>query len=202
MPTNRTLSAIKIEDEDSLRRAIHALHEVHHVPHVIITSVNLLSPDKSSNGERTLSIVGSSQTSGGKPRLFRISFPALDCYFSGTGDMFAALMVGRLRQAVGAVAGLAERPSWLSDDAVVATDLPLAKAAEKVLPTMHEILERTCEGLAERCRGERERREADLGRPLTDLELQAVRSKCAELRIVRNMGSLFNAQAKFGAVAL
>jgi pyridoxal/pyridoxine/pyridoxamine kinase len=33
----------------------------------------------------------------------RVDVPALDCFFSGTGDMFAALTVARLSEAVSAV---------------------------------------------------------------------------------------------------
>ena len=141
-------------------------------------------------------------TSTGQARLFKISFPAIDCYFSGTGDMFAALMVCRLRQAVSQVPGLSERSKWLSDDSVAATELPLAKAAEKVLPSMHEILVKTCEGMTDMYSRERQKREARLGRSLNEQEAQAVKSKCAELKIARNIGCLFEPPETFSATAL
>ena len=63
-------------------------------------------------------------------RLFKITFPAIDCYFSGTGDMFGALTVVRMRETVHATPGLDAVPSWISDDSVDALDLPLARAAD------------------------------------------------------------------------
>ncbi|KAJ4385175.1 putative pyridoxal kinase [Neurospora sp. IMI 360204] len=172
------LSEVKIVDMPSLTRAISVLHERYAIPHIIITSVSL--PDSSSpsftapnssaptptpqeEGQsqpprtKTLSVVGSTMTSTRQPRAFQISFPAIDCYFSGTGDMFSALMLVRMREAVyNTEGGLTERESWLSDDAVDALDLPLAKAAEKVLGSMHEVLTKTAEGMkgrVERARG-------------------------------------------------
>lgn len=62
--------------------------------------------------------------------------------------MFSALMLVRMREAVyNTEGGLTERESWLSDDSVDALDLPLAKAAEKVLASMHEVLTKTAEGM-------------------------------------------------------
>ena len=56
--------------------------------------------------------------------------------------MFAALTVVRFREAV-TEANLSGTKSWISADDVEATDLPLAKAAEKVLGSMHAILVKT-----------------------------------------------------------
>nr|CAE76287.1 related to pyridoxal kinase [Neurospora crassa] len=170
------LSEVKIVDMPSLTRAISVLHERYAIPHIIITSVSLPdaattvsstmpnsvpgssaptpTPQEEGQGQsqpprtKTLSVVGSTMTSARQPRAFQISFPAIDCYFSGTGDMFSALMLVRMREAVYNTEGdLTERESWLSDDSVDALDLPLAKAAEKVLASMHEVLTKTAEGM-------------------------------------------------------
>lgn len=167
------LSEVKIADMPSLTRAISVLHERYAIPHIIITSVSLLdsgsspsstapnssapTPTPQEEGQsqpprtKTLSVVGSTMTSTRQPRAFQISFPAIDCYFSGTGDMFSALMLVRMREAVYNTEGdLTERESWLSDDSVDVLDLPLAKAAEKVLGSMHEVLMKTAEGMKSR----------------------------------------------------
>ncbi|KAJ4982794.1 pyridoxal kinase, partial [Stagonosporopsis vannaccii] len=94
----------------------------------------------------TLTIIGSTATSTHQPRLFRIDTPALPLFFSGTGDMFAALTVPRLLEAVAAAPAsqnLRNTPSWRSPDDVVATDLPLAQAAQKVLASMQSVLAQT-----------------------------------------------------------
>lgn len=94
-----------------------------------------------------ITIIGSTATSDHKPRLFRIDLPLLPLFFSGTGDMFAALTVPRLIEAVHASStpNLASTASWRSPDDVPATELPLAKACQKVLASMQSILVKTTE---------------------------------------------------------
>lgn len=188
------LSEVKITDLASLTQAVEALHTRFGIPHVVITSVTLPHPDHPINA---MWVVGSTRTSTGKPRLFKIVFRAIDCYFSGTGDMFAALMVVRLREAVFSSPDhetLKGQKSWVSSDATEATELPLAKAAEKVLATMHEILTKTCASMDV----EMAKVKAALGpEPAAGDELAEYqkklhlnKSRAAELRLVRNLDSL------------
>lgn len=174
---------------ETLKQAIQTIHERFSVPHVIITSVNLEPP--SSGFPTHLSVVGSTMTSSRKARLFKITFPAIDCYFSGTGDMFGALTLVRMREAVHATPGLDAVSSWVSDDSVDALDLPLARAAEKVLGSMHEVLSKTA--------GEMQNA---LGSAVPDeaKEAKLAKSKAAELRLVRNLSCLRSPQTQFEAV--
>lgn len=133
---NRTLSGHTITSLPTLIAAVSTLHKIHRIPHIIITSVRLPS------SADTISIFGSTASSEYSPRLFKIDVPALDCFFSGTGDMFAALILVRLREAAQA-ASLGEVRSWISPDEVDGVDLPLAKAAEKVMGSMHAVLVKT-----------------------------------------------------------
>ncbi|KAH7034879.1 Ribokinase-like protein [Microdochium trichocladiopsis] len=243
------LSDVKITDSASLEQAIHVLHERYQIPHIVITSVSL--PLKGSQtpsvansraqspvqsvppSTKTMSVVGSSMTSALKPRLFKIHFPVFDGYFSGTGDMFAALMVTRMREAVyqadsatssSAASStsssaatpspgdktppptttttttttlLRDTPSWLSPDSVDVLDLPLVKAAEKVLASMHEVLARTCASMV----GEVERAVAARGGPdkVDAQTLHLVRSRAAELRLARNLECLRNPEIEYRA---
>lgn len=69
--------------------------------------------------------------------------------------MFAALTVPRLIEAVAQAPSSQNLPttaSWRSPDDVQAEDLPLAKAAQKVLASMQAVLASTAEGCAERMR--------------------------------------------------
>ncbi|KAK6407958.1 putative pyridoxal kinase, partial [Oleoguttula sp. CCFEE 5521] len=191
------LSGVKINDLATMRQAIATLHQVHRTPHVLITSIRL--PATTSNTPSAaeedlatsakLSVVGSTATSDMKPRLFRITVTALPIFFSGTGDMFASLMSGRLRQAA-ASAGLLTTKSWQSPDDVLPQDLPLAKAAEKVLASMHAVLKDTAkhynavveEWTEAHSNGKAGDDEAD------ERHLQYTRA--AEVRVVRNAGAL------------
>ncbi|KAL7779014.1 hypothetical protein CFE70_008517 [Pyrenophora teres f. teres 0-1] len=172
------LSDTPITDLKSLAAAIQVLHKTYQVPHVIITSLRLTRDNqtipsrpvsKAGTGTHTpsetqqptsqpkldlsdienLTIIGSTATSDYKPRLFRIDTPQLPLFFSGTGDMFAALTIPRLIEAVHAAStpeyDLHTKPSWRSPDDVPADQLPLAKACQKVLASMQAILTKTTE---------------------------------------------------------
>lgn len=189
---NRQLSDVKITDSASLRQAVEVLHTKFNIPHIVITSVSLpLGDSQTSQTRRTMSVVGSTRTSTGKPRLFKIHFPVFDCYFSGTGDMFAALMVVRMREAVyNSGKELRETESWLSGDEVAILNLPLAKAAEKVLASMHDVLSRTCESMEAEMRHEETVMEKGLDEDEQKRRLHLLRSRAAELKLVRNLDCL------------
>ena len=192
---NRVLSGIKITSLSTLAEAITVIHKTYSIPHIIITSVHLSKFSPSSTitpSPNSLTVIGSTTRSDGSPRLFRVDVPVLDCYFSGTGDMFAALTVCRLREAVFAAGpNLRTTKSWVSPDEVAATDLPLAQSTVKVLASMHSVLEKTLEArdvelraisadttgtTATEAGSEEERQKEDNLR----------RSKAAEVRLIRH----------------
>lgn len=179
---------------DTLKQAIQVLHETYNIPHVVITSVKL------SEAANQLCVVGSTMTSSKQARLFKILFPAIDCYFCGTGDMFGALITTRMREAVNAVPGLREGSSWLSDDNVPVTELPLARAAERTLASMHEVLSRTRDampGVIERTRKtQSEEDKADATKQ------HYVKAKAAELQLVRNLDCLRSPQQAFEVLTI
>ncbi|KAI5293871.1 putative pyridoxal kinase [Ascosphaera acerosa] len=214
------LSGLQIRTFADLQRAVATIHMKYHIPHIVITSVQLpesTSGDGNGNGnERAptdkLVIVGSTAKSDETPRIFSITVPRLDCFFSGTGDMFAALMVARLREAVfDASPELRHTKSWVSDDSVTATELPLAKAMGKVLSSMHEVLERTMAARDQELAGYDARNEdpASAVNGLTDAEReQAIanrrylrETKAAEVRLVRNVSCLRQPAVTFKAEA-
>lgn len=193
--STRLLSEIKVTSLSTLQEAIAKLHKIYRIPHIIVTSIRI--PDSPS----TVSIVGSTVRADFSPRAFKIDVPAIDCFFSGTGDMFAALTIVRLREAV-TEAKLGHKRSWVSPDDVEATDLPLAKAAEKVLGSMHAVLVKT-----------KEARDAELegmGWSLGPLEREKDsekrmwlrRTKAAEVRIVRYLEDLREPRTEWKAVAM
>lgn len=180
------LSEVKITDLASLVKAIQVLHKEYQVPHVIITSIRF-------NAEERLSVIGSSATSTWQPRLWKITVPSYPVFFSGTGDMFAALTVARLREAV-FEAGLQHTASWRSPDDVEATELPLAKAAEKVLASMQAVLGKTYEYYEVNLKAIEEaeersgpgHKEAEGGPSRSHLLM----TKATEVRVVRNARDL------------
>lgn len=173
--------------------AITKLHEDHRIPHIIVTSVRF---DPTSP---IISVVGSSSRTDGTSRLFKVDVPAIDCFFSGTGDMFAALTVVRLREAV-SEKGLLGTNSWRSPNDVDALDLPLARATEEVLGSMHTILEKTKiarDTEVENMSGPQGALEKD-----SEKRLHLRKTKAAEVRLVRNLLDLIKPDVKFRAQAL
>ncbi|CAD6588109.1 MAG: Putative pyridoxal kinase [Alectoria sarmentosa] len=189
------LSEIKITSLATLQDALATFHKTYRIPHVIITSIQL------SNSPSTISIIGSTARADFSPRSFRIDVPAIDCFFSGTGDMFAALTVVRFREAV-IGASLSGTKSWVSSDDVDAKDLPLAKAAEKVVGSMHAILVKTKEA--------RDQELEEMSGPLGVMEkekdsekrLGLRRTKAAEVRVVRCLEDLRSPRTDWKAEAL
>jgi pyridoxine kinase len=204
-----TLSNTKITGMKSLADAIQKLHLDYQLPHIFVTSTQLSeSDDVSGSGERKITVVGSTaRMTDRSPRLFRIDVPYYPVYFTGTGDMLAALLVARFREAA-AEAGLLGVSSWVSPDDVAAPELPLAKAAEKVVASMQAILQKTYHGyLAEKeMFDEAGRRtgqgEADEDVQAEDRKRELFLSKAVELRLVRNIGDVMRPQGveKYGAV--
>jgi pyridoxine kinase len=190
--SHRLLSGIKIDSLPSLKTAITILHAKYHVPHVVITSLRL--PDNS----QTLTLVGSTARSNATPRLFWVDIPAIDCYFSGTGDMFAALTVVRLREAAVAE-GLCDRRAWMSGDEVGAVKLPLARAVEKVLASMCAVLVKT----KERSDRELARLEEMVGKDgESEKTLHLRKTRATEVQLVRNLRLLKEPNIQFFAQAL
>ncbi|TGZ82189.1 Ribokinase-like protein, partial [Ascodesmis nigricans] len=129
------LTGISVTSLDSLSTAIDTLHSRYNLPHVIVTSVTLPNSN-------TMYCAGSTRTSTSQSRKFLIEVPLIDGFFSGTGDLFAALTLARLREK-SEDAGLLKTDSWLPGDDVAPVDLPLAKAVQGVLASMNGVLIRT-----------------------------------------------------------
>lgn len=144
-----------------------------------------------------LTIIGSTATSDFTPRLFRIDTPQLPLFFSGTGDMFAALTIPRLIEAVQAVPGLSSTSSWRSPDDVPATELPLAKAVQKVLASMQSVLLKTtetCKAKMEEydARASRQAREGDADDDETSKKRHLALMNASEVKVVRYVKELLD----------
>ena len=188
-----TLSGKTIVDLKSLNVAVEVLHRVYNVPHVVVTSLTFPTAASSSEDAETIAVAGSSCTTDGAPRVFIVHVPKLNCFFSGTGDMFAALMVVRMREAA-IKAGIDTVSSWMSGDEVAATDLPLARAVEVVLAGMGGVLAETMEARDREMMEWEKVNSVGGGDYDGDEELKKrkylAETKAAEVRVVRNVDML------------
>lgn len=135
--TGMSKGRIGEKGEEGVVEAVEKLHEKG-VPHVVVTSVRV------QGREGVLVVVGSSMMSDGKARTWKIEVKEIQGFFSGTGDMFAALTVARLREECAKMELLGVK-QWMPGDEVRAQETPLAKAVEKVLSSMQMVLEKTRE---------------------------------------------------------
>ncbi|ETI20481.1 pyridoxal kinase [Cladophialophora carrionii CBS 160.54] len=221
------LSGVSISSLSGVANAVRTLHAVHGTRHVVVTSVRVggdagakqtgteAEADTSTDtgrgtgtGANTLTVVGSTKKQDGGARLFKIDVPMLDCYFSGTGDMFAALMVARLREAC-AQANLLDRAAWMPEDDVEATELPLAKATEKVLSSMQMVLEKTWTARDDEMKKFGRSPGASVGGVEGEGETVGegqrrflAETKAAEVRVVRNARDLMHPEARYKAQAI
>lgn len=180
-----------------MRKCVDAMRKLHGmgVRHVVVTSIRV-----DGLGEDELLVVGSSVDSKGEGRYFVIKVPKLECFFSGTGDMFAGLMVGRLREECEKQGTLGQK-GWMSDDSVGAADLPLAKATEKVLSSMQIVLEKTMKARDEEISRFGQSGGATIGQGEADEETRRylAETKAAEVRVVRNQKDLIEPQTRYKA---
>ncbi|SPO25800.1 related to pyridoxal kinase [Ustilago trichophora] len=159
----QALTGIDITDLPSLKKVLWTLHTQHKVPHVIITSVELPDEDLEKIGahrslpdgrlamlqvgsscEITLDSKGERQEpslSVEELEIWSIQFPEVQGYFSGVGDMFAALTLGRFHPEAEESArsnGVGKKPLT-----------PIAKASELAIASLQGILSNTCKVIDE-----------------------------------------------------
>jgi pyridoxine kinase len=190
--------------EKGAREVIRALHGMG-VKHVVITSIR-------TKGRKGLVVVGSSADSKGQVRGWKIKVPEYRCFFSGTGDMFAGLMVGRLREEVVKLGGkeVLGTKGWVSPDHVRGEETPLARAAEKVLSSMQMVLEKT---MLARDREMEKFDQKDDGRGVgesgegeenmtPETRRYLAETKAAEVRVVKNWRDLVEPEQRYKAEPL
>jgi pyridoxine kinase len=144
--------------------AIGRLHDSHNVKHVLVTSMEpslakqafesgIISPSAQASSQATIAsegitddsmlLIGSTRDSAKKSRTFALLIPRFPVSFTGTGDMFSALLTVYLRAMVTQAVISEDQPGWVSPDSVQAVDLPLAHAAELTVEVMQRVLRKT-----------------------------------------------------------
>jgi pyridoxine kinase len=189
----------------TMKDVVDAVEEVHGwgVEHVVLTSVRLDGWEE----QGMMSVVGSSKTKNGKARLWKVGIKVLEGFFSGTGDMFAALMVARLREEC-KERDLLGTAAWMPGDDVPAEETPLAKAAVKVLSSMQTVLEKTMVARDEEMKEFGKSPGASIGGTEGDQSTSEetreylARTKASEVRIVRNWRDLVDPEVTLSAEAV
>lgn len=116
--------------------------------------------------EETMYCVCSSKTNDkSTSRVYAIEFPTYDGYFTGTGDLFSAVLVARLYES-------------LSEKEATDKQLPpLARACLKVVATMRAVVLRTFQAQAGTKGRSLDRKQASAAAVIKRCELQLIQSK-------------------------
>ncbi|CAO1638813.1 unnamed protein product [Sympodiomycopsis kandeliae] len=132
----QSLAGQEITDIPSLLKVLESLHQ-RGASNVIITSVELPESELAKIGatptmqdDKSMILVGSTRSSSSSSlHPWYIQFPEIKGYFSGVGDLFAALLIGRFQ------------PESKSTSSVT----PIASAAEEAIASVQSVLYRTLE---------------------------------------------------------
>lgn len=134
-----TLTGIKIKSRQDVLEVLRVLHTEYKAPNVVLSSVTLPCDDSLEDSQKDLiySIGSTVSPRDNAPRPFYYSYPALKSYFTGTGDLFAALAVDRFYKHTSG------NPTAIPCDSIDVLDLPLVKTVGEVLGVVQSVLART-----------------------------------------------------------
>ncbi|KAF9135678.1 putative pyridoxal kinase [Mortierella sp. 14UC] len=198
----------KITDVKSCMEVIEILHDAG-VENVVITSVSFCPSDVAAhhavgqngfatNGTRKgeqaqageegsmYCVCSSRRSKGDSPRMFAIGFPTYDGYFTGTGDLFSALLVARLDEAVRRDESEAEskqesqeKPGTLTNGYCCGAkkETALSRACIKVVATMRAVVLRTYQAQKGATGRSLDRTQASSAAVVKRCELQLIQSK-------------------------
>ncbi|CAO3665766.1 unnamed protein product [Umbelopsis ramanniana] len=172
------LANTKIKTLSDAQETIQHLHQLG-APHVVITSVHLPQKDipkeliVNPHIDKALVCIGSTMLGNGQTKQFLVSFPTFQGYFTGTGDMFSALVVARLTEQLKAA-------NEGGDDLS-----PLARAIFKVVLSLNAVTEKTWKRQKEYVKLQKGEQAADIeGKPdsastIRQCELMVIQGKQA-----------------------
>lgn len=110
-------------------------------------------------------------------KVHAIGFPTYDGYFTGTGDLFSALLVARLDEAVHEEAQAKLKTSHGNGHGAQAQLGPLARACVKVVATMKAVVLRTYQAQKGATVAALDRTQASSSAVIKRCELRLIQSK-------------------------
>ncbi|KAJ3396893.1 hypothetical protein HDU92_001466 [Lobulomyces angularis] len=139
------LTGIKVKNFDSAKKALDVLHKFK-ARTIIITSALLEEFQQNLDGKndipQDLCLIGSHQNSTGEVFQFSVRFPKIEGSFTGTGDLFASLLLANIKEVI------------IKDDFLIEY---LMDACVKCLSSMHLTLQKTKNSyLEKKLQGDRE----------------------------------------------
>jgi pyridoxine kinase len=124
------LSGVKVHDLTTLKSAINTFNDLYNVENLVVTSVQLC------NDPSNLYSAGSTRISDGNFRSFYFRVPSIPAAFSGSGDLFSALLTSTVFK-------YNERYGSTVTDETQIQHLPLAYALNEVLSIVEKVLQLT-----------------------------------------------------------
>ncbi|KAH3667114.1 hypothetical protein WICMUC_005461 [Wickerhamomyces mucosus] len=123
------LSESKVHDLASLKRAIDKFNDLYNIPNVVVTSV------KFNDEDGYLYSAGSTRVSEKLYKSFYFKVPVINASFSGSGDLFSALLASDYFK------GSEEQKSFTEETPL--SELPLVHSLNEVISTVEKVLQLT-----------------------------------------------------------
>ncbi|EEB05251.1 pyridoxine-pyridoxal-pyridoxamine kinase [Schizosaccharomyces japonicus yFS275] len=166
------LAGFPVEDMKSAKAAINAIHTRYHIPIVVITSF------ADSDDEEKLRCMASMKI-GNSCQPFYFIFDYISGFFTGTGDLFASMLLAKTAHAVGdlfhKITELRSNDIQLSSDDKQRLRQGFESAVGQVLTSMHKVITNTKEYL-----------DAQVSKDPSLLNNQFLLNNARELRIIQS----------------
>ncbi|KAK9479488.1 Ribokinase-like protein [Lipomyces japonicus] len=186
----------QFQQKSDIDLALDKIYEKYAVPHIVISSIVLPS-----NKDRSEFIcAGQTIAPDGSKVKFYLTLPFIDAYFTGTGDLFAAIMTDRFHHytAIKTASNSNSLQSW------VKSELPFVRAVEDVSAIVQNVLINTAR-LTNAYNQAEEQKVADshgsYARPaIGTKERRIMDMKHSELRLIQSQDQIRNANVNVKAV--
>lgn len=180
----------------SLHQVLDTLHTTYRVPHVVITSLDLPADDMQKlgiastmpDGKPAMLLVGSSL----RQRPWFLTFPSQGEYFSGVGDLFAALVVARFAEHASELPepARASFEACASHDASDALASPVARAVTLAVASLQHVLVSTRATMV--AEGQRLGIDPFVPAHLASVDDRVHIMRLRELRVIQNASALLH----------
>lgn len=196
----QVLAGMDITSLDTMKAVLTKLHAEYGVPHVVITSLELPADDLAKigaavtlpDGAQPMLLVGSTWDAEKKsPRPWFLQFPSHGEYFSGVGDLFAALTLARFSETPDDLPEAA-RASYASYGTPAENEctLPIARAITLAVASLQHVLLRTHKTMVEL--GKEEGIDPFQPTHTASVEDRVKVMRMRELRIIQSAGDILH----------
>ncbi|KAK9464138.1 Ribokinase-like protein [Lipomyces oligophaga] len=184
-----------IKTEQDVFNALHAIYEKYKTPNIVISSAVL----DESDAPAEFICAGQTIRKDGTRCQFLLRLPFIDAYFTGTGDLFGALVADRFcRRHYQAL----QTQDQEADATVADEDLPFVRAVEEASAAVQAVLRNTADAVAAYDKTEDTKAQiTGVARPAKGTkERRIMDMKNGELRLIQSQAEILSEPVKVRAI--